>query len=324
MKKTLLGVSIISVFGAFASQYNALVTKEHSNYKSTDKYELIEYSNWVDIGALHTCQNFTPLDSEVYKDTLFNQEQECLQKQERNVSVYEVSSLDGTKTLINSYTENQDINKNQTVQAIGTYLAESCLDIIDHFGDNGDGKYSIFLPSGEETVYCDMNNGGWTMLVSSGSDIGRPNMTSLNLNKNTPPSSIDYNEYNYYPVMNDFFSILDTNTIFRFSCKDYTDNSIVNYYHKNINNFNTYFNLNQGSYTGTITCASDEDFTQNVSTTLHCIGGNDIAHRYYRSSLHEYGWAHYDGGQFPKMLRHCGAGWYGDDTPNHNGYIWFK
>lgn len=309
---------------AYALQYNALVSKEHSKYVSSEVYESIEYTAWLDVGSLHTCNNFNPLASDIYEGATFTQSQDCLQKQERTATTYLINNETGQKTLKEVKTESRDNPESQSVQEIGTYLAVSCLDIKNHSGDTGDGHYDINLSSGKETVLCDMSNGGWTLLMSTGSDQGRPTMTRLSINKNNPPSSANYSSYDYYPKMEDFFSILNTNTHFKFSCKDYTNGDLKEYYHKDINNFNTYFNLDQGDYAGSITCATDKDFTQNVDNTLFCIGGNNSQHRYYRASINEYGWAHYNGTSTPKMLRHCGAPWYGDGTQNHNGYIWFK
>ena len=324
MKKTIIALSIISVI-SYATQYNALVTKEHSKFKSTDKYETIEATEWLNTNNIHSCYNFSPLNSEIYKGTIFTQLQECQQEQERTVSVYLVSSLDGSKELQNTYVEFQNIETTQTVQETGTYLANSCLDIKNHSGDIGDGHYVINFNNQEQTVLCDMtrDNGGWTLLVSTGSDVGRPHITSLNINKNNPPASADYSVYNYYPVIDYFIPMLTTETNLRFSCVDNTNQVEHNYYHKNINNFGSYLNLDSGIYTGSSTCASSSDYSENYSTT-NCLGGNNTAHRYYRAGLGEYGWAHYNGNEFPKMLRHCGAGWYGNDTPSHNGYIWFK
>ena len=324
MKKIIITLSIIPIV-SYAAQYNALVTKEHTNFKSTDKYKSVESTEWVNTSNIHSCDNFSPLDTEIYNGTSFFQLQECLQEQERTVSVYLVSNLDGSKELQETYVELQNIEKTQTVQEIGSYLANSCLDIKNHSGDIGDGHYTINFNGHQQTVLCDMtkDDGGWTLLISSGSDVGREHITSLNINKNNPPVVANYSVYNYYPVIDYFIPMLTTETNLRFSCVDNTNNVEHHYYHKNINDFGSYLNLDSGSYTGNSTCASSADYSENYSVT-NCLGGNNTLHRYYRAGLAEYGWANYNGNDFPKMLRHCGAGWYGSGTPSHNGYIWFK
>lgn len=309
---------------AYALQFNALVSKEYSNYVSSEVYESVEYTDWVNVGSLHSCGNFVPLVSEIYEGTSFQQSQECIQDQERIAHIYMINNETGEKTLKESKTEQRELKESITIDEVGTYQAISCLDIKNHHGDRGNGHYFINLPSGKEKVLCDMSTGGWTLLMSTGDDQGRPSMTSLVINKNNPPASANYSSYNYYPKMNDFFSIMNNETNFKFTCKDFSNGNLREYYHKNINNFNTYFNLDQGSYTGTITCSTNKDFTQNVKNDLFCVGGNDTNHRYYRASIEEYGWAHYNGNSTPKMLRHCGSPWYGDGTQKHNGYIWFK
>lgn len=326
MKKITIALSIIPIV-SYAAQYNALVTKEHTNFKSTDKYESVETTEWVNTSNIHSCDNLSPLDTEVYNGTSFFQLQECLQEQERTVSVYLVSNLDGSKELQETYVELQNIEKTQTVQEIGSYLANSCLDIKNHSGDIGDGHYTINFNGHQQTVLCDMtkDGGGWTLLVSSGSDIIRNHMTSLNINTNNPPSTADYTIYNYYPTMDNIIATLNTETNFRFSCQDNVTNIEYNYYHKNINNFNSYFNLDTGIYSGSVVCASSADYSENYSSNVSsCIGGNNEYHRYYSAGLSEAGWAVYGAGFPPYMLRHCGSEWYGNDTPSHNGYIWFK
>jgi hypothetical protein len=156
MKKSILVVSILSTFSAYAS-YVVVVDKEESNYDHAGLIEEIEYTEWVDTGILSNCRNESPLDSDIYEGTSFTQNVDCDEKQER------------TKTKTSEETEEQTKVTASTQQSVGTYEAISCLDILNHGGSNIDGNYQIKPNQTKITAFCDMINGGYTTITRSSS-----------------------------------------------------------------------------------------------------------------------------------------------------------
>lgn len=295
-----------------------------------DVYKITEeFTEWKNIGLEKNC-SIAPLENEIYKNTNFDQIRTCDQEQSRTKNTYNENELTGNKVLISSNIEKQTIEIQDTELKIGTYNATSCLDIKNHGGENSNGKYSIFLNNLEETVYCDMEGGAWTLLLSTGLDEPRVNLTSTSINKNNPPTTINHSFYDYIPKIDDFIPTLNTNTIIKFTCKDREYGTERAYYHKGIDNFNTYLNISTGSYTGNVYCATNESFTDNVTSGSigenSCIRGNNTQHRYYNAGIKEYGWAHYSSGDGrPSFLRHCGSNWIGDGANSQSqGYIWYK
>lgn len=292
----------------------------------SDTYKVIEeYTTWTNEGEKINCSN--DLESEnVHFETNFAQTTTCDQNQKRTKTIYNENELTGERTLVSSSEETQTIQVQSISSLIGTYKSISCRDALNHNANTVNGINKIFLNGVQETVFCDMSTGGWTLLLSTGTDEGQQSMTGLSINKNNPPTNVNYSHYDYYPKMDDFLSTFNANTEIRFRCKDKVNGNTRAYYHKNISNFNTYFNLATGSYTGSVTCATNQSFTENVGNDAYtCIGGNNTMHRYYRASINEYGWAHYDSTSYPQMLRHCGSTFTGDGVNNHSqGYIWYR
>lgn len=324
MKKTILTLFIIGGGISFAN-YVVFVDKDISNYTYEGDY--IQYSsstNWENIGDVKNC-NSSPLAEDYYNAITFTQTEICYQEQEREITTYNKNIETNEVTIVSIQVENKTVEIKTDNDIFGTFSAASCLDIYEHYGNNGDGRYIIQLNGVNETVYCDMANGGWTLLVSTGNDIALTYLTTHNVNKNNPPSNIDHTLYDYFPKIDDFSINFSTNTIFKFSCKDKTYGDEFDYFHTNISNYYSYFNMSQGAYSGSIACASDEGFTMNSSNSLNdCLTYNDSIHRYYSDTRHNGGWSHFAAGN-PAMLRHCGDYWIGDGANNQSqGYIWFK
>lgn len=324
-KKILITSLALSVGFVFAKDFIVIIDKKSSNYikKIENTTETVEYTGWVDEGSVYNC-NLTPLTEDYYEGLSFNQKSDCSQDQKQTKNTYEENLDTGTKTLLHSEEMNQTVSVSTTQQEVGTYKAISCLDAKNH-NASVDGLYTIQLSGNTESVYCDMSNGGWTLLMSTGSDLDLSNLTSENRNKNNPPTTINHTLYDYMPKMSDFFVVMDQNTIFKFDCKDKEYGTEREYFHRNITDYNNYFNMSTGTYSGTMECATNESFSENYQNDISCIGGNDTEHRYYRAGLEEYGWALYSGISEPKSLRHCGSNWIGDAAGNQSqGYIWFK
>lgn len=326
IKKIITSIAIISFGSLFAAEYNIFIS-QNDNYEIVDEngwVEETEYTDWVNNGNSFNC-SYLPLASDYHNETTFNQTETCQQEQTRDKNIYLRDPDSNNETLISTTEETQTISvDNILTDVYGTYASTTCLDIKNHNGDIGDGTYTINISSGEETVYCDMTNGGWTLLLSTGSDIYATTITTLNLNKNNPPTTLNHEYYDYYPYINDFLSVLSTDTTIKFHCEDIINSTEVTYYQRNINNYLTYFNMTSDPYSGNIECATDENFSSNYSNLVSvCVHGNDSLHRYYKSAITEYGFAFY-GANNPATLRHCGSAWNGDQSAQSQGYIWFK
>jgi len=166
MKKSILVVSILSTFSAYAS-YVVVVDKKESNYEHSDLIEEVEYTEWVDTGVLSNCRNESPLESDIYEGTNFTQNVDCDEKQKRKKTTYLVNPISGTKTKVSEEMEEQTKLTASTQQSVGTYEALSCLDILNHGGSNIDGNYQIKPNQKKFMAFCDMNNGGYTTITRS-------------------------------------------------------------------------------------------------------------------------------------------------------------
>ena len=168
MKKSILIISILSTFSAYAS-YVVVVDKEDSNYEHAGLIEEIEYTEWLDTGLFSNCRNESPLDSKIYEGTNFVQNVDCDEKQERTKITYLVNPISGIKTKTVEEIEYQIKLTASTQQSVGTYEALSCIDILNHGGSNIDGNYQIKPNKTKLTAFCDMSNGGYTTITRSSS-----------------------------------------------------------------------------------------------------------------------------------------------------------
>lgn len=152
MKKSLLAISVILSTMSFANSYVIVVDKE-TVYDIKEIYtEEVERTAWVDEGSLINC-SYSPLNTDYYKGVSFQQTATCDQKQVRDVNTYKVNQSTGEKTLISTEEESQFVQEQSSSQSTGTYLANSCSDIVDHHGKNGDKIYETTKGS----IFCDMD-----------------------------------------------------------------------------------------------------------------------------------------------------------------------
>lgn len=166
MNRSILTISILMTTTSFAS-YVVVVDKEKNDYDSTQLIEQIEYSNWIKKGENNNCINQSPLSSEIYEGTSFNQTADCDENQERTKSTYSYNQITGEKKLKSEEKEYNSVKVVDTSSVLGEYEAISCSDIISHAGDIGDGYYNIKPNNNKITALCDMENGGYTMISQS-------------------------------------------------------------------------------------------------------------------------------------------------------------
>ena len=145
-KQSLLTLSILGCLSVGATNYNALITKEHSKFEETTAY--------LPTGEI-ICSMATPLTSEVYKDTSFNQEQSDCSEIYRNEDGQEKSNP----------------VEDRTEELLGTLVLNSCKSILDNNHSRGNGIYAINIDS-EYEAFCEMNidGGGWTLVASKADD----------------------------------------------------------------------------------------------------------------------------------------------------------
>ncbi len=166
-KKSIYTMIVIALSGvSIASDYAIIVTQENNQYSVTEYLpptQRIEYTEWLDRGVVYNCDSYSPLIADVYNGTDFTQNRNCSLDQTRIKTIIDVWS-DGSETINDTQTEEQTIIEVESITATGSYLAESCLDILNHNGNNGDGIYEIKNNNKSYNVSCNMtiNGGGWT------------------------------------------------------------------------------------------------------------------------------------------------------------------
>tara|TARA_Y100001960_G_scaffold334186_1_gene446739 strand:- start:12328 stop:13182 length:855 start_codon:yes stop_codon:yes gene_type:complete len=143
----------LCLLSTFSFGQNFVVVVDDENIKTREYFEVIEEAGeWQNNGAKYNC-SYSPLNNDYYKDVSFSQDSNCQQNQKREVNVYHKSLGSEHKIFIETKIENQTISINETNSALGTYLASSCKDVVDHYGKDGNGVYEIT----EGNVYCDMD-----------------------------------------------------------------------------------------------------------------------------------------------------------------------
>jgi hypothetical protein len=146
MNKKNLAIAIGLVgLSSYAVDYNVLVTSEHNKYEVVDNLP----PKWVDSGAPYNC-SYAPLKADYYELVQFEETESCDQDQTRTN---------------NGVVENRTIQTETKSQVYGSHEAKSCLDIINHNGDIGDGSYQLTVNSEKFYTHCDMTNGGLTLAL---------------------------------------------------------------------------------------------------------------------------------------------------------------
>lgn len=147
-KKLLVSISVLTVptLVFAANTYNVLIDKSTNDY--------ILKKDFLDTGVVQ-CDTVSPLSSDVYKGTSFDQNYQDCQKEQK--------SGDGTTqwVAIDDYT---------LTNQMGELLLNNCSEILNQNHSKGDGVYAITNNTNELDVLCDMttNGGGWTLVSYAG------------------------------------------------------------------------------------------------------------------------------------------------------------
>ena len=152
----LVSIPLISI-SSLATNYNVIISAEHS------KYDHSEEAKWIDDGSVYDCSVF-PLSSNYYEMVEFEETTSCSQDQTKTIHIYDYDN-DGNKYLKETIVDEKTIIVNSVIDVMGTYTAKSCLDIKNHNGDIGDGDYLLTVGSDRFNTYCDMTNGGLTLVM---------------------------------------------------------------------------------------------------------------------------------------------------------------
>lgn len=323
-------ISIITGM-AFASNYIAFIENKNDFFKKKN-----EGSSWNEYSVFTEWTNhektncdYSPLATNYYAGLTFNQTETCDLVQTRTQKVYRKNEDTNQVILKEEIQEFQTLkNLSNSITGIGTTYAKTCFDA-RKYNAKEDGLYEVKFGDRTEIVYCDMKHGGWTLLAKTGSDLDLRNLSHIVINKNKPPETLDPSLYDYLPRISDFYEAMDKTTVFKFTCRENATGSMNSYYHSGITDFDNYFNISSGAYTGEVQCATDPTFTDNFASGSNCFSGevNDEKdkgkHRYFKAAPSGYGWAIYGGDSTPKSLRHCGKN-ANKDGVQSQGYIWFK
>ncbi len=138
MKKLLI-LSIACTASLSFAQYSVVIDQNENNYISR---------TYTDTGNI-TCDNYSNIEEDFYKDTEFTQYgTNCTKEQ---VDEYGVSKWVGIA--------------DQTEIKTGTVVLNSCQDILDNNYSRGNDIYTVNFNGSENDVYCNMtlDNGGWML-----------------------------------------------------------------------------------------------------------------------------------------------------------------
>lgn len=161
MKKTFLLVSILAGSYATASQFAIIVTKDLNNYDIEEKYteETID-TGWKNNGSI-SCSNDV-IAEDFYHGVKTNQTESCIEPQKRTITI--VKNYDnGTQVVVSEEETTRSLETETVVEITGTHTESTCLNILNNGWEAGNKAYRL---SGGYDVYCDMENGGWTLLFN--------------------------------------------------------------------------------------------------------------------------------------------------------------
>lgn len=158
---SILASSIILSTPISASDYNAFINKAMNDYEVESSINT-EYTDWVEVST-YDCSS-SPQLSDIYNGTEFEQTESCSVDYTRTKNVYSYDE-DDNKTLESSTVQYKTELEEDQITQIGTYLATSCYDVLNHSGSIGNGNYDITIDSTNYSMYCDMDNGGLTLVM---------------------------------------------------------------------------------------------------------------------------------------------------------------
>lgn len=244
MKKSFLFLMIIS--GLANAKYVSIINQEFNLYNKQDYEKTVVYSDWTNINSGYNCS--VDIDeSEVYSTIEFNQENTCDQDQTRTITTTKKykTGLEETTTS----TEVKTIKTTTNVLKIGTHLEASCREALFFDPNLSSGGYPLKLSDSlNVNAYCDMSDGGWTLVMSQTAtgglssaytDINPSNFMNLNSN---------------FRWGNDKLSVIKPTVAWKF-----TDDTTTTYFNKSCNvNLNNYLD---GTSNDCSVAYSDINFT---------------------------------------------------------------
>ena len=145
-----------------------------ANYLSIIKMDKAEIGGFTDETTTTEWANLEKvcypdlLPEDVYFNTVFQQTNDCVQIQEREIIVTRNFDSGGSEEISRT-SETQEIELPDEIQFLtGIHLENSCNDIIVNNYGNTDGIYTVGSDSDNFQVYCDMRtNEGWTLIAKS-------------------------------------------------------------------------------------------------------------------------------------------------------------
>lgn len=158
--KKIIPIGFITLLAGITYANNfVVIISENDNYAFGEYTESISYSQWVE----NVECSYDVLNDSVYYDVEFEQTETCITTNTR------------IKTIVRNYedgnslttTENEETSETDTSvsNVYGTHLENSCSDILSFNNSFEDGVYSLSLnDSSIKEMYCDMTNGGWTLV----------------------------------------------------------------------------------------------------------------------------------------------------------------
>ena len=195
MKKIIIKSLLLIPTLSIASDYVVVVDKKENEYRNDTFSDLVEYTEWIEIS--NEC--IVDIESNnVYKDKSFSQNESCTKIENRTKTTTRTYS--GGK--IETFTEKEEKidTTNNVNNILGEHIEDSCLNALNFDSELTDGFYTIELKNSKnQEVYCDMVNGGWT-LVSHIYDrdnrddiLNNSNGSAWGNSKNTPDSDTSFN-----------------------------------------------------------------------------------------------------------------------------------